>query len=207
MLAAHAGARSAKILYIKGRQHPVQIMYAKEPQVDYVQAALATVVQIHKLLPPGDILVFLAGELPCLASIIVLLTRRWQGKTTLKRSNRFSNPSSRTYRPNSIQSVVPPHRRSARSTLPPADPRLPALRPPASRSAAAGVCHHASQDAQDHPGHQRGRNVDHDPRRPIRCRHRRRQAQAVLPGRLGRAAVGRANQQVVGPAAVRSRWS
>lgn len=44
---------SAQVLYIEGRQHPVQVMYAAEQQKDYVHAALVTVMQLHQEMPPG----------------------------------------------------------------------------------------------------------------------------------------------------------
>ncbi|KZV86988.1 P-loop containing nucleoside triphosphate hydrolase protein [Exidia glandulosa HHB12029] len=53
---------NAKILYVKGRQHTVTIMYTKEPQVDYVDAALRTFFQIHAEQPAGDVLIFLPGQ-------------------------------------------------------------------------------------------------------------------------------------------------
>jgi pre-mRNA-splicing factor ATP-dependent RNA helicase DHX15/PRP43 len=34
----------------------------QEPERDYLEAAIRTVVQIHQYEPPGDILVFLTGE-------------------------------------------------------------------------------------------------------------------------------------------------
>ena len=34
----------------------------QEPERDYLEAAIRTVVQIHMCEPPGDILVFLTGE-------------------------------------------------------------------------------------------------------------------------------------------------
>ena len=34
----------------------------QEPERDYLEAAIRTVVQIHSCEPPGDILVFLTGE-------------------------------------------------------------------------------------------------------------------------------------------------
>ncbi len=36
-------------------------MYTTEPQTNYIDAALSTVLQIHFEQPPGDILVFLTG--------------------------------------------------------------------------------------------------------------------------------------------------
>lgn len=50
------------ILYIPGRTFPVDILYTKEPEFDYLDAALMTVMQIHLAEPPGDILVFLTGQ-------------------------------------------------------------------------------------------------------------------------------------------------
>ncbi|CAD6208303.1 GSCOCG00003312001-RA-CDS [Cotesia congregata] len=53
------GAPSFKI---EGRTFPVEIMYTKEPESDYLDAALITVMQIHLREPPGDILLFLTGQ-------------------------------------------------------------------------------------------------------------------------------------------------
>ncbi|KAK9237374.1 P-loop containing nucleoside triphosphate hydrolase protein [Lipomyces kononenkoae] len=50
------------ILFIPGRTYPVEIMFTKEPESDYLDAALITVMQIHLAEPPGDILVFLTGQ-------------------------------------------------------------------------------------------------------------------------------------------------
>lgn len=53
----------AKIIYVSGRQFPVDIMYCEEPQSDYVDASVTTVLQIHiEEEYPGDILVFLTGQ-------------------------------------------------------------------------------------------------------------------------------------------------
>lgn len=50
------------IFSIPGRTFPVEIMYAKEPESDYLDAALVTVMTIHLTEPPGDILLFLTGQ-------------------------------------------------------------------------------------------------------------------------------------------------
>ncbi len=47
---------------VPGRLHPVEIFYTQEPERDYLEAAIRTVVQIHACEPPGDILLFLTGE-------------------------------------------------------------------------------------------------------------------------------------------------
>ncbi|KAK0195247.1 ATP-dependent RNA helicase Prh1 [Armillaria mellea] len=52
----------AKILYVKGRQHPVKIYHSATDQMDYLDAALRTFFQIHMDQPPGDVLVFLPGQ-------------------------------------------------------------------------------------------------------------------------------------------------
>ncbi|KAJ0061698.1 hypothetical protein NL108_006831, partial [Boleophthalmus pectinirostris] len=51
------------VLYLEGRQHPIQIYYTKQPQSDYLQAALVTIFQIHQEAPQSqDILVFMTGQ-------------------------------------------------------------------------------------------------------------------------------------------------
>jgi ATP-dependent RNA helicase DHX8/PRP22 len=50
------------IFRIPGRTFPVEILYCKEPEPDYLEAALITVMQIHLSEPAGDILVFLTGQ-------------------------------------------------------------------------------------------------------------------------------------------------
>ncbi|KAJ1345414.1 hypothetical protein BSLG_000927 [Batrachochytrium salamandrivorans] len=50
------------ILTIPGRTYPVEILYAKEPESDYLDSALITVMQIHLSEPAGDILLFLTGQ-------------------------------------------------------------------------------------------------------------------------------------------------
>lgn len=52
----------APIFTIPGRTFPVDVLYTKEPETDYLDAALITVMQIHLREPPGDILLFLTGE-------------------------------------------------------------------------------------------------------------------------------------------------
>jgi ATP-dependent RNA helicase DHX8/PRP22 len=50
------------IFTIPGRTYPVEILYTKAPEADYMDAALITVMQIHLSEPEGDILLFLTGE-------------------------------------------------------------------------------------------------------------------------------------------------
>ncbi|TNM84696.1 hypothetical protein fugu_008874 [Takifugu bimaculatus] len=51
------------VLYLEGRQHPIQIYYTKQPQSDYLHAALVSIFQIHQEAPPShDILVFMTGQ-------------------------------------------------------------------------------------------------------------------------------------------------
>jgi len=50
------------IFTIPGRTYPVEIMYSREPESDYLDAALVTVMQIHLTEPAGDILLFLTGQ-------------------------------------------------------------------------------------------------------------------------------------------------
>jgi ATP-dependent RNA helicase DHX8/PRP22 len=50
------------IFTILGRSFGVDILYTKEPETDYLDASLITVMQIHLSEPQGDILVFLTGQ-------------------------------------------------------------------------------------------------------------------------------------------------
>ncbi|KAI6656994.1 Pre-mRNA-splicing factor ATP-dependent RNA helicase PRP1 [Oopsacas minuta] len=53
----------APLLSIPGRTHPVEIFYTPEPEKDYLEAAIRTVVQIHMCeQEKGDILLFLTGQ-------------------------------------------------------------------------------------------------------------------------------------------------
>ncbi|KAJ8519175.1 hypothetical protein ONZ45_g3814 [Pleurotus djamor] len=53
---------SAPLFKVPGRTHPVEIFYTQEPEPDYVEAAIRTVLMIHRAEDPGDILLFLTGE-------------------------------------------------------------------------------------------------------------------------------------------------
>lgn len=52
----------APIFKIPGRRYPVDIMYTKAPEADYIDAVVVTTLQIHLTQPLGDILVFLTGQ-------------------------------------------------------------------------------------------------------------------------------------------------
>ncbi|GFZ13654.1 RNA helicase family protein [Actinidia rufa] len=52
----------APLMKVPGRLHPVEIFYTQEPEKDYLEAAIRTVLQIHMYEARGDILVFLTGE-------------------------------------------------------------------------------------------------------------------------------------------------
>jgi len=53
---------SAPLFKVPGRTHPVEIFYTQEPEPDYVEAAIRTVLMIHRAEDEGDILLFLTGE-------------------------------------------------------------------------------------------------------------------------------------------------
>jgi pre-mRNA-splicing factor ATP-dependent RNA helicase DHX16 len=52
----------APIFRIPGRRYPVDILYTKAPEADYLHAAVVTTLQIHATQPPGDVLIFLTGQ-------------------------------------------------------------------------------------------------------------------------------------------------
>lgn len=53
---------NAPLLKVPGRTHPVEIFFTPEPEKDYVEAAIRTVLQIHQCEGQGDVLLFLTGE-------------------------------------------------------------------------------------------------------------------------------------------------
>ncbi|KAL3530395.1 hypothetical protein ACH5RR_009717 [Cinchona calisaya] len=50
------------IFSIPGRTFPVQIFYSKQPEIDYLDASVTVVLNIHLSEPEGDILLFLSGK-------------------------------------------------------------------------------------------------------------------------------------------------
>ena len=66
----------APIKKIPGRRFPVSIFYSKQPEADYLDACVVTVLQLHVSQPvPGDILVFLTGQQEIETAHQMLLTR------------------------------------------------------------------------------------------------------------------------------------
>ncbi|TBU56178.1 P-loop containing nucleoside triphosphate hydrolase protein [Dichomitus squalens] len=55
-------SKPAPLFKIHGRTHPVEVFYTQEPEPDYIEAAIRTVLMIHRAEGPGDILLFLTGE-------------------------------------------------------------------------------------------------------------------------------------------------
>ncbi|XP_055627769.1 putative pre-mRNA-splicing factor ATP-dependent RNA helicase PRP1 [Toxorhynchites rutilus septentrionalis] len=54
---------NAPLMNVPGRTHPVEIFYTPEPEKDYLEAAIRTVIQIHMCEDiEGDILMFLTGQ-------------------------------------------------------------------------------------------------------------------------------------------------
>ena len=50
------------VYIIPGRTFPVDVMYARNPVEDYVDAAVKQTIQVHLAGGVGDILVFLPGQ-------------------------------------------------------------------------------------------------------------------------------------------------
>ncbi|KAI8914517.1 P-loop containing nucleoside triphosphate hydrolase protein [Gorgonomyces haynaldii] len=53
---------NAPLMSVPGRTFPVEIYYTPQPEKDYLEAAIRTVLLIHSVEDPGDILLFLTGE-------------------------------------------------------------------------------------------------------------------------------------------------
>jgi ATP-dependent RNA helicase DDX35 len=52
----------AALVSVEGQLHPVRVHYLEEPCRDYLQQAVATALEIHATQRPGDVLVFLTGQ-------------------------------------------------------------------------------------------------------------------------------------------------
>ncbi|KAG0684326.1 DEAH-box ATP-dependent RNA helicase prp22 [Pichia californica] len=50
------------VFHIQGRTFPVKIYYTKTPELDYIEATIDTIIDVHTNNPKGDILVFLTGR-------------------------------------------------------------------------------------------------------------------------------------------------
>ncbi|KAJ1262717.1 hypothetical protein BS78_09G131500 [Paspalum vaginatum] len=68
----------APVFKIPGRRYKVDIHYTVAPEADYVDAAVATVLQLHVTQPPGDILLFLTGQEE-IETVDEILRRRTRG--------------------------------------------------------------------------------------------------------------------------------
>ncbi len=52
----------APVVKVSGRTFPVETFFTQEPETDYVEAAIRTVLYIHQAEDEGDVLLFLTGE-------------------------------------------------------------------------------------------------------------------------------------------------
>ena len=66
LFASYFNVDVEKVIHIKGRQFPVQIMYTPSPEPDFIEACLLTCLQIHEgdlsSSSLGGVLVFLSGQ-------------------------------------------------------------------------------------------------------------------------------------------------
>jgi HrpA-like RNA helicase len=83
---------TAETFRIPGRMYPVQIVYTKEPQEDYIDSALATALQIHQDAEEGDVLIFLPGQ-EDITDLVALIKRNLEQDKTLTHAL-LSNSSS-----------------------------------------------------------------------------------------------------------------
>lgn len=63
------------IFTIKGKMFPVEKFYSKRAEIDYLDASLVTILQIHLTEPEGDILLFLTGQEEIETACQILHTR------------------------------------------------------------------------------------------------------------------------------------
>ncbi|KAJ7625334.1 P-loop containing nucleoside triphosphate hydrolase protein [Mycena polygramma] len=55
------GHNSMSLFRVPGRNFPVEVFYTQEPEPDYLEAAIRTVLMIHRAEDPGNVLLFLTG--------------------------------------------------------------------------------------------------------------------------------------------------
>lgn len=60
--ASRSSKSTSTILCVEGRNHPIEVFYAKDSVANYVKASVDTVIAIHEHEPSGDVLVFLTGQ-------------------------------------------------------------------------------------------------------------------------------------------------
>jgi len=98
----------APVVYLEGRQYPIQVYHSKTPQEDYLFSSLVTLFQIHKEAPADHhILVFLTGqeEIEAVAKNAKTIAKELDGKypglkicplyatlPSLQQLDAFSNP-------------------------------------------------------------------------------------------------------------------
>lgn len=72
----------APIFRIPGRRYPVNIYYTKNPEADYLAAAVTTTMQIHLTQESGDILIFLTGqeEIESVQERLTFISKKLKGK-------------------------------------------------------------------------------------------------------------------------------
>ena len=72
---------SVPVFKIPGRTFPVETLFSKTPQEDYVEAAVKQAIAVHLGHPAGDILIFMTGqeeiEATCFALQVWLLPLHW----------------------------------------------------------------------------------------------------------------------------------
>ena len=54
--------QTVPLFKVQDHTYPIEVFYTQEPEPDYVEAAIRTVLMIHRTEDPGDILLFLTGE-------------------------------------------------------------------------------------------------------------------------------------------------
>lgn len=87
------------LLTIPGRTHPVEIFYTPEPERDYLEAAIRTVIQIHMCEEEeGDLLLFLTGQevfvIICFLIYIISIRKQLKLKNPTHNNHVFLIPMS-----------------------------------------------------------------------------------------------------------------
>lgn len=91
-IASEELGRDVCVLFVEGRQHPVEIRYLEEPSGDYLETAVGVVMTIHEREGDGDILVFLTGREEIEIAISMIRERLEQVREQTKRLRQKPKP-------------------------------------------------------------------------------------------------------------------
>jgi ATP-dependent RNA helicase DDX35 len=166
---ARVPSREPGIVSVEGRAHSVAIHYLAKPAPEYVKAAVATALDVHRSEGPGDVLVFLTGE-DEIEEACEMLRDSWEEETRAASGRRTSGATERASG-NDERAGTNARRAFERVFRNPfASRRVSPVRGSASGGADGGVRARAAVRAQGGRSFERRRDLRYDRGRGVRHR-------------------------------------